>query len=99
SKGGCTSHACLALWRRNRSRPRGNGTCRSVRPGLGVPMSFRSLPLPFNLASLLLAIAVVATILPPGYPAYIGSYVTLVSGVVASLVFGWRERTALLHPT
>lgn len=53
----------------------------------------------FNLASMLLLIAVAAAILLPGYPAYIGAYVALAAALVALLVYGWRERAALVHPT
>lgn len=52
-----------------------------------------------SLASALLVIAIVATILPSGYPAYIGAYVALVAAILALLVFGWRERAVFTHPT
>lgn len=44
-------------------------------------------------------IAIAATILPPGYPAYIGAYVAMLAAIIALLVFGWRERSTLTHPT
>ncbi len=53
----------------------------------------------FGLASALLVIGVGATILLPGYPAYIGAYVSLVAALIALLVYGWRERTTFAHPT
>lgn len=55
--------------------------------------------MPVNTASLLLVTIVVATILPPGYPAYIGAYIGLAAALVATLLFGWRNRSALAHPT
>jgi O-antigen ligase len=54
---------------------------------------------PFSLASTLLVIAIAATILPPGYPAYVGTYVALVAAIVAFLAYGWRERATYSHPT
>ncbi len=50
-------------------------------------------------ATALLLIALVAAILPPGYPAYIGAYVSLVAAISALIGFGWRERAAFRHPT
>ncbi len=55
--------------------------------------------MPSSLASALLMIAVVAMILLPGYPAYVGAYVALVAALLALLVFGWREREVFSHPT
>lgn len=52
-----------------------------------------------HLASALLLIAVAATILPPGYPAYIGVYVALGAAFIALLVYGWPERAGFTHPT
>lgn len=52
-----------------------------------------------NFASALLVIAVAATILPPGYPAYIGSYIALIAAILGLLVYGWRERASFRHPT
>lgn len=52
-----------------------------------------------SLASALLAIAVAVTILPPGYPAYIGAYAALVAAMLAFLVYGWRQRATFSHPT
>ena len=52
-----------------------------------------------SLASLLLVIACAATILPPGYPSYIGAYIALVAAILAFLVYGWRERAVFSHPT
>lgn len=52
-----------------------------------------------SFASALLVTAIAAAILPPGYPAYIGAYTALVAAIVAFLVFGWRERATLSHPT
>ena len=54
--------------------------------------------MPSNLAGPLLMTAIAATILPPGYPAYIGAYVALVAAILALLVYGWRERAVFLHP-
>jgi O-antigen ligase len=54
---------------------------------------------PSSLASALLVIAIAAIILPSGYPAYIGAYVTLVAAVLALLGYGWRGRAAFSHPT
>ncbi len=55
--------------------------------------------MPPSLASTLLVIAIAAAILPPGYPAYIGTYVALLAAMLAFLAFGWRERATFLHPT
>ncbi len=55
--------------------------------------------MPSSLASLLLITAIAATILLPGYAAYIGAYVALVASILAFLVYGWRERIVFLHPT
>ena len=52
-----------------------------------------------RLASALLVIAITATILLPGYPAYIGAYVALAAAIVALVVYGWRERIVFSHPT
>ncbi|KKC32968.1 O-antigen ligase family protein [Devosia psychrophila] len=52
-----------------------------------------------NFASALLVLAVAATILPPGYPAYVGSYIALVAAILALLIYGWRERAMFRHPT
>jgi O-antigen ligase len=54
---------------------------------------------PPNLATMLLVIAIAATILPPGYPAYIGSYIGLLSAMLAFVAYGWRERRTFAHPT
>lgn len=54
--------------------------------------------MPLNLASLLLIVAIIAVVVPPGYPAYIGAYVALVAGLIALLTFGWRERLTFVHP-
>jgi O-antigen ligase len=54
---------------------------------------------PANLATTLLFIAIAATILPPGYPAYIGSYIALLAAIVAFVGYGWRERATFAHPT
>lgn len=59
----------------------------------------RDRPVPSNLASTLLLIAIVAMILLPGYPAYIGAYVALIAALLAFLVYGWRERAVFSHPT
>lgn len=56
-------------------------------------------PVPSNIASTLLVIAIVAMILLPGYPAYIGAYITLAAALLAFLVYGWRERAVFSHPT
>lgn len=55
--------------------------------------------MPSSLASALLVIAIAATILPPGYPAYVGAYVALLAAILALLGYGWRERAAFFHPT
>lgn len=52
----------------------------------------------YNLASILLIIAVIATILPPGHHAYIGSYITLVAALLAVAIYGWRERAVFSDP-
>lgn len=52
-----------------------------------------------GLASTLLIVAIAATIMPPGYPAYIGAYVALVAAVLALLIYGWREPATFRHPT
>ncbi|KKB08889.1 hypothetical protein VE26_02230 [Devosia chinhatensis] len=44
-------------------------------------------------------IAIIATIIPPGYLAYIGSYVALIAAIIAVVTCGWREKPVLLHPT
>jgi O-antigen ligase len=54
---------------------------------------------PSSLASALLMIAIAAIILPPGYPAYFGVYVTLGAALLALLGYGWRERATYSHPT
>lgn len=51
-----------------------------------------------SLASRLLVLAVAATILPPGYPAYFGTYVAVLVAIMAIVVYGWRERAAFAHP-
>ena len=51
-----------------------------------------------SFASALLLTALAGTILPPGYPAYVGSYVALVVCLLSFLAFGWRERSGLSHP-
>lgn len=50
-------------------------------------------------ASVLMAIAVAATILPPGYSAYIGAYVALGTAVLGLLTYAWRVPKTFLHPT
>lgn len=55
--------------------------------------------MPANFASLLLVVAISATLLLPGYPAYFGAYVALVAAILALLVYGWRERVVFSHPT
>ena len=50
-----------------------------------------------NFASALILIILVATIVPPGYPAYIGVYVSLAAAIIA-LIYGWRDRV-IGHPT
>lgn len=52
-----------------------------------------------SLASALLVTAIIAMILLPGYPAYIGAYVALAAAMLSFTIFGWRERAVLLHPT
>ena len=56
-------------------------------------------PVPSSLASTLLLVAIIAMILLPGYPAYVGAYVALVAALLALLVYGWRERAVFSHPT
>lgn len=51
-----------------------------------------------NFPSILLLSALVATIVPPGYAAYLGSYATILLSLLALAVFGWRERDALRTP-
>jgi O-antigen ligase len=55
--------------------------------------------LPPVVATALLAIALVAAILPPGYPAYIGGYVALIAAILALVGYGWSERAVFRHPT
>lgn len=52
-----------------------------------------------NFASLLLAIAIIAAIMPPGYPAYIGAYIAMIAALLALLTYGWRDAAAFRHPT
>jgi O-antigen ligase len=47
---------------------------------------------------MLLVTAIAATILPPGYSAYIGSYVALAAALLAFVLYGWRDKGAFLHP-
>jgi len=54
---------------------------------------------PSSFASALLAVTLAATILPPGYSAYVGAYAALVAAVLTFLVYSWRERATFLHPT
>lgn len=51
-----------------------------------------------NLASFLLILAIGATIVPPGYPAYIGSYVGMAAALLAILIYSWRDGEAFGHP-
>ncbi|QQR35353.1 O-antigen ligase family protein [Devosia oryziradicis] len=44
-------------------------------------------------------VAVAATILPPGYPAYIGTYIALVAAILGLVAYGWSERETFAHPT
>lgn len=55
--------------------------------------------MPINLASGLIWLAITASILPPGYPAYVGAYIALGASLLALLVYGWRGRTVFAHPT
>lgn len=48
---------------------------------------------------LLLLLALIAAILPPGYAAYIGAYVALIVALLIFLLYGWRERSTFRHPT
>jgi O-antigen ligase len=50
-------------------------------------------------ASTLLTLTMIAAILPPGYAAYIGAYVALALAGLALLVYGWRDRSAFVHPS
>jgi len=52
----------------------------------------------FNFASILLLTALIATMVPQGYPAYIGAYITLGVGLSALLTYGWRDRATFVHP-
>lgn len=52
-----------------------------------------------SFASFLLITAVIASIVPPGYPAYVGAYVTMSAALLAFLAYGWRERAAFGHPS
>lgn len=52
-----------------------------------------------SLASALLVIAIVAMILLPGYPAYVGAYIALIAAILAFFIYGWRERAVFSHPT
>ena len=51
-----------------------------------------------NFSAILLLSALVATIVPPGYAAYIGSYATILLSFVAIAVFSSRERDVLVTP-
>lgn len=44
-------------------------------------------------------IALAAILLPPGYPAYFGTYIVLLLAILALLAHGWRERAVFAHPT
>ena len=55
--------------------------------------------MPLNVASFLLIGALVAAIVPPGYPAYIGSYAAIVISLLALLLFAWRERDMFRMPS
>ncbi|WP_169197002.1 O-antigen ligase family protein [Devosia sp. MC1541] len=55
--------------------------------------------MPVNFASVLLCIALVATIIPPGYPAYIGAYTALAAALLALVFYARRHRSGFLHPT
>lgn len=55
--------------------------------------------IPQWLASLLLILVLAATILPPGYPAYVGAYIAMGAALVLPLACAWRERAVVRHPT
>lgn len=54
--------------------------------------------LPPNFAGVLLLVAIAATILPPGYSAYVGAYVTLAVSLVGAILYGRHEYEAIKHP-
>jgi len=56
-------------------------------------------PVKSNISSALLLTAVAAAILPPGYLAYIGSYIALIACLLSFVLFMSHERDALAHPT
>lgn len=51
-----------------------------------------------NFPAILLLTALLATILPPGYAAFIGSYTTIILSLIALAAFGWQERDVLRAP-
>lgn len=53
---------------------------------------------PLNFASLLLLTALIATIVPPGYAAYVGAYIAMIVALIAFAIYGWKERTTFTHP-
>lgn len=52
-----------------------------------------------NTASLLILVALVATIVPPGYAAYVGAYIAMITSMLAFAIYGWNERAIFRHPT
>lgn len=51
-----------------------------------------------NVDTVLFAIALVAGVLPPGYAAYIGAYVTMAACIAGLVTGGWRETTMFTRP-
>lgn len=51
-----------------------------------------------NLAAILFATAMVAAILPPGYGAYIGSYIVMAVSLVGFALYAWPQRQIFLMP-
>ena len=55
--------------------------------------------MPVRAPHLLLLLALIAAILPPGYAAYVGAYVALIVALLIFLLHGWKERSTFRHPT
>ena len=51
-----------------------------------------------TLAGLLLAIALISGLVPPGEAAYIGAYIALGASALGLALYGWPERSAFVHP-
>src|SRR5690554_4796390 len=71
----------------------------ATRDRWSIPVSNRTDQCHPALPALSWLLPIAAIILPPGYPAYIGVYITLVAALLALPSYGWRERAAFSHPT